>query len=73
MVMNPWMADCDIYDVNQIDKMEVTEEQWQTMQQAIGRKAIRQRKLYPEQNENGRPVGSVWTQDRWNALKSAKH
>ena len=70
MTMNPWMADCDIYNVHCIDKLEVTEEQWKAMQKAVHKRAIRQRKLYPEENENGRPVGSTWTQGRWNAQKS---
>lgn len=70
MTMNPWMLDCDVYNPMCIDKMEVTEEQWKTMQKAIRKRAIRQRKLYPEVNENGRPVGCTWTQGRWNAEKA---
>lgn len=70
--MHPWMVDCDIYNPYHIDKMEVTEEQWAAMQKAVGKKAIRQQKLYPEVNEMGRPVGSEWTEDRWNAQKSAQ-
>ena len=72
MTMNPWMIDCDIYNPMCIDKMEITEAQWNRIQSLIGKRAIRQRKLYPEENENGRPVGSTWTQGRWNALKSAQ-
>ena len=48
MTMNPWMADCDIYNPQCIDKVEVTEEQWKTMLHAVHKRAIRQRKLYPE-------------------------
>lgn len=72
MTMNPWMADCDIYDVQCIDKMEVTEEQWKAMQKAIGKKAIRQRKLYPEEHENANQVGCEWTRSKgkWNSEKS---
>ena len=70
MTMNPWMVDCDIYNPMCLDKLEVTEEQWKAMQKAVHKRAIRQRKLYPEENENGRPVGSTWTQGRWNAQKS---
>jgi len=70
MTMNPWMVDCDIYNPMCLDKLEVTEEQWKVMQRAVHKRAIRQRKLYPEENENGRPVGSTWTQGRWNAQKS---
>lgn len=71
MTMNPWMLDCDVYDPLCIDKLEVTEEQWKQMQHAVHRRAKRQQKLYPEINDNGRPVGSTWTEDRWNAQKSA--
>ena len=70
MTMNPWMVDCDIYNPNNIHKVEVTEEEFQTMLKSVHKRAIRQRKLYPEENENGRPVGSTWTQGRWNAQKS---
>ena len=70
MTMNPWMIDCDIYNPMYLEKLEVTEEQWKAMQKAVHKRAIRQRKLYPEENENGRPVGSTWTQGRWNAQKS---
>ncbi|MBR0065870.1 MAG: hypothetical protein IJQ06_09805 [Paludibacteraceae bacterium] len=71
MTMNPWMVDCDIYNPMCLDKLEVTEEQWKAMQKAVHKRAIRQRKLYPEENENGRPVGSTWTQGRWNAQTSS--
>lgn len=70
--MNPWMVDCDIYDPYQIDKLEVSEEQWMQMQNAVHLRATRQRKLYPEDNDNGRHVGATWTEDRWNAQKSAQ-
>lgn len=70
MTMNPWMIDCDIYNPMCLEKLEVTEVQWKAMQKAVHKRAIRQRKLYPEENENGRPVGSTWTQGRWNAQKS---
>ena len=72
MTMNPWMIDCDIYNPMCIEKMQVTEAQWKKMQSIIGKRAIKQRKLYPEENNNGRPVGSTWTQGRWNAQKSAE-
>ncbi len=73
MTMNPWMADCDIYNVHQIDKMEVTEEQWKAMQKAVHKRAIRQRKLYPEDHAEIHPVGCEWTRSKgkWNATKSA--
>ena len=70
MTMNPWMVDCDIYNPCNIHKVEVSEEEFQKMLKAVHKRAIKQRKLYPEENENGRPVGSTWTQGRWNAEKS---
>ena len=69
--MHPWMVDCDIFNPYDIDKLEVSEEQWKLMQRAVHRRARRQQKLYPEINDSGRPVGSTWTDDRWNAQKSA--
>ena len=72
MTMNPWMADCDVYNVRCIDKMEVTEEEWKAMQRAVHKKAIRQRKLYPEEHEEIHAVGCEWTRakGKWNATKS---
>lgn len=74
MTMNPWMADCDIYNVHYIEKLEVTEEQWKAMQKAVHKRAIRQRKLYPEQHENANQVGCEWTRSKgkWNAKKSGE-
>ena len=73
MTMNPWMIDCDIYNPMCIDKMEVSEEQWKAMQKAVHKRAIRQRKLYPEVHENANQVGCEWTRakGRWNSEKSA--
>ena len=73
MTMNPWMVDCDIYNVHCIDKLEVTEEQWKAMQRAVHKRAIRQRKLYPEDHAEIHPVGCEWTRSkgRWNSEKSA--
>ena len=84
MTMNPWMADCDVYNVRCIDKMEVSEEEWKAMQRAVRKKAIRQRKLYPEEHEEIHAVGCEWTRSRgstpsqpcgdkgkWNATKSS--
>ena len=72
MTMNPWMADCDIYNVHCIDKLEVTEEQWKAMQKAVHKRAIRQRKLYPEDHAEIHAVGCEWTRSKgkWNATKS---
>ncbi len=67
MTMNPWMVDCDIYNVRCLDKIEVTEDEFKRMLQAIGRRAIRQRKLYPEDHENANQVGCEWTRRRASA------
>ena len=73
MTMNPWMADCDIYNPQCIDKVEVTEEQWKTMLHAVHKRAIRQRKLYPEDHAEIHAVGCEWTRSKgkWNAEKSS--
>lgn len=72
MTMNPWMVDCDIYNVHCIDKLEVSEEQWKAMQKAIHKRAIRQRKLYPEDHAEIHHIGCEWTRSKgkWNAKKS---
>jgi len=70
MTMNPWMADCDIFNPCQIDKLEVSEEQWKAMQKAVHKRAIRQRKLYPEDHAEIHPVGYHWSHDKWRANKS---
>ena len=75
MTMNPWILDCDVYNTHEVDKMEVSEEQWKQMQQAVKKRAIRQRKLYPEEHENANEVGCVWTRNpdrkgKWNSEKS---
>ena len=64
MTMNPWMIDCDLFDTHHIFKMEVTEEQFKQMQKAVHKRAIRQRKLYPEKHENANQVGCEWTRSR---------
>lgn len=71
MVMNPWIVDCEVYDTYQIDKLEVTEEQWKQMQHAVHKRATRQRKLYPEQHEEIHHIGENTREtDKWNAQKS---
>ena len=72
MTMNPWMADCDVYNVRCIDKMEVSEEEWKAMQKAVHKKAIRQRKLYPEEHEEIHHIGeNTRDKGKWNATKSS--
>lgn len=67
MTMNPWMLDCDVYNPLCIDKMEVSEAQWKKMQTAVGQKAVRQRKPYPEDHEEIHAVGCTWTRRRASA------
>lgn len=64
MTMNPWMVDCDHFNPMCIDKVEVTEEQWKVMLKAVHKRAIRQRKLYPEEHENANQVGCEWTRSK---------
>ena len=72
MTMNPWMADCDIYNPLCIDKLEVTEPQWQAMQAAIRKKARRVIKPFPKDHEEIHPIGYNWRhQDKWNTKKSS--
>ena len=73
MTMNPWMVDCDIYNPMCLDKLEVTEEQWKAMQRAVHKRAIRQRKLYPEDHAEIHAVGCEWTRSKgkWNSAKSS--
>lgn len=74
MVMNPWMFDCDQYNPKCMYKIKVSKEEWKQMQKAIGKRAIHQRKLYPEEHENANEVGCEWTRSkgRFNAEKSGK-
>ena len=64
-------VDCDVYNVRCIDKMEVSEEEWKAMQRAVRKKAIRQRKLYPEEHEEIHHIGeNTRDKGKWNAEKS---
>ena len=73
MTMNPWMVDCDIYNPCSIHKVEVSEEEFQKMLKAVHKRAIKQRKLYPEDHEEIHAVGCEWTRGKgkWNSLKSS--
>lgn len=48
----------------ELEKLQVTEAQWKTMQKAVKLKAIKQRKLYPEEHENANEVGCEWTRSK---------
>lgn len=64
-------VDCDVYNPFQIEKLELTDEQWKAMQKAVHKRAKKVRKPYPEDHEEIHPVGYNWRhQDKWNANKS---
>ena len=73
MTMNPWMVDCDIYNPCNIHKVEVSEEEFHKMLKAVHKRAIKQRKLSPEDHEGIHAVGCEWTRSKgkWNAEKSS--
>jgi hypothetical protein len=65
-------VDCDVWNPHNIEKLEVSEDQWKTMQHSIHKRAKKVRKPYPEDHEEIHPVGYNWKhQDKWNANKSA--
>lgn len=64
-------VDCDVYNSRTVEKMEVTDAQWKAMQQAIGKKAMKERKPYDPEHEEIHPVGYNWKHDRWNSRKSS--
>jgi len=81
--MQPICVDCDVYNPRTIEKIEVTDAEWKAMLKAIGKKAIKERKPYPEDHEEIHAVGCDWTRrrfrtgasqpcgDQWNAQKSS--
>lgn len=70
--METVIVDCDVWNPNHIEKLEVTEEQWKAMQNAIHKKARRVIKPFPKDHEEIHPVGWNWKHQRgkWNADKS---
>ncbi len=71
--METVIIDCDVWNPLNIQKLEVTEDEWKTMQQSVGKKAKKERKAYPEDHAEIHPVGCEWTRskDKWNANKSS--
>ena len=66
------VIDCDKFNSQTIEKLEVTDEQWKNMQKAIGKRAKKERKPYPEDHDEIHEVGWNWkNQDKWNAQKSS--
>ena len=70
--MEAVIVDCDVWNPNHIEKLEVSEEQWKQMQQAVRKRAKKVRKPYPTDHAEIHPVGYNWKrQDKWNAEKSS--
>lgn len=70
--MQDIIVDCDKFNTQTVEKMEVTDEQWKTMQKAIGKRARKERKPYDPNHDVIHPVGYNWKhQDKWNATKSS--
>lgn len=72
--MESVMVDCDIWNPNEIEKLEVSESQWQSMQRAIRKRAKKVRKEYPSDHAEIHPVGYNWKNDpkgKWRANKSS--
>jgi len=70
--METVIVDCEMFNPRTVEKIEVTDEQWHAMLRAIGKRARKERKLYPENHAEIHPVGYNWKkQDKWNATKSS--
>jgi len=81
--MQDIIVDCDKFNPQAIEKLEVSEEQWKTMQRAVHKRARKVRKEYPSDHAEIHPVGYNWKnavnrapaaekhQDKWNAKKSS--
>ena len=57
MIMHPWFVDCNEYNPAKIDELEVTEDEWKTMQKSVNKKAHKQRKPYNPEHAEIHPVG----------------
>lgn len=68
--MQDIIVDCDKFNTQTVEKMEVTDDQWKTMQKAIGKRAKKERKPWPEGHDEIHPVGWNWKHDKWRAGKS---
>ena len=72
--METVIVDCDVWDPNNIEKLEVSEQQWHDMQRAIRKRAKKVRKEYPSDHAEIHPVGYNWKNDpkgKWRANKSS--
>ena len=70
--MQTIIIDCDKYDPHNIEKLEVSEQQWQEMQRAIHKRAKKVRRQYDPNHKEIHAVGCEWTRSKgkWNAEKS---
>ena len=62
--MQDVIINCDKFNMRKIEKMEVTDEQWQQMQQAVHKKARRVIKPFPQDHKEIHPVGWNWKHDK---------
>ncbi len=76
--METVIVDCEVWNPHNIQRLEVSDEQWQKMQQSISRRAKKVRKPYPKDHAEIHHVGYSWRHDRhsphydqWNASKSS--
>jgi len=80
--MQDIIVNCDKFNTQTVEKMEVTDDQWKTMQKAVGKRARKERKPYDPNHDEIHPVGYNWKNavnralaaekhDRWNATKSS--
>ena len=71
--MQTVIVDCDVWNPYTIEKMQVSEEEWQRMQELVHKHAIRERKPYPDDHDEIHAVGYHWSHEKgkWNADKSA--
>ena len=70
--MQDVIVDCDVWNPHNIEKLQVTEEQWKAMQAAVHKRAKKERKPWPEDHEVIHPVGYNWKHQKgkWNSVKS---
>lgn len=70
--MEPICVDCDVFNPHTVEKLEVTDAEWKAMQRAVGKRAKKERKLYPEDHKEIHAVGCEWTRrGKWNSQKSS--
>lgn len=65
--METVIVDCDVWNPYKVERLEVSEEQWQTMQHAVHKRAKKVRKEYDPNHEEIHPVGYHWSHNRTKA------